>query len=217
MLDGDTGDGSKEYKGAEPNTVHSQVPISGSPLPYYPDLWNDGFTDDEFDQAILDYYKTGVLDFGTGGFIQYYTNCYADGFNLQRNTMTGQRYLYKGIQPGMISPNKSDCYYPGMSAENLINIIAADADAMGYYFEKVEPGDELVKSTWLVALVYGEDYHWYRQNSDGTWSHKPGITRVRNYDINGNIIYDPQYCEWGMLIQVLLVILWSDRKINKEN
>lgn len=33
----------------------------------------------------------------------------------------------------------------------------------------------------LVALAVdpGVDYHWYRKNADGTWSHKPGQTRAR--------------------------------------
>ena len=33
---------------------------------------------------------------------------------------------------------------------------------------------------YAVALVVdpGADYHWYRQNSDGTWSHKRGDTLV---------------------------------------
>jgi hypothetical protein len=35
------------------------------------------------------------------------------------------------------------------------------------------------------------DYHFYRQNPDGTWSHKSGGMDVVNTDYNGNIIYDP--------------------------
>ena len=38
------------------------------------------------------------------------------------------------------------------------------------------------------------DYHWYRQNPDGTWSHKPGPSLVTNKDESRNIIYDPQIC-----------------------
>ena len=36
------------------------------------------------------------------------------------------------------------------------------------------------------------DYHFYRQNSDGTWSHKPGNTDVTKYDSSGKIIMDPR-------------------------
>lgn len=37
------------------------------------------------------------------------------------------------------------------------------------------------------------DYHWYRQNPDGTWSHKPGKTEVRDWDYDGNPILDPEH------------------------
>ena len=50
-------------------------------------------------------------------------------------------------------------------------------------------------NTYKVALVYDTvscDYHWYRQNSDGTWSHKPGRKPVTNLDDDGNPILDPQ-------------------------
>ena len=44
-----------------------------------------------------------------------------------------------------------------------------------------------------VALFVqrGVSYHWYRQNPDGTWSHKFGTGTVRNVDAAGNLIYDP--------------------------
>jgi hypothetical protein len=35
------------------------------------------------------------------------------------------------------------------------------------------------------------DYHWYRQNPDGTWSHKPGDSRVTNLDNSAKTIYNP--------------------------
>ena len=36
-----------------------------------------------------------------------------------------------------------------------------------------------------------QDYHFYRQNSDGYWSHKPGRTDVINYDSEKNKIKNP--------------------------
>jgi hypothetical protein len=35
------------------------------------------------------------------------------------------------------------------------------------------------------------DYHFYRLNPDGTWSHKPGATSVQLKDYNGKIIIQP--------------------------
>lgn len=35
------------------------------------------------------------------------------------------------------------------------------------------------------------DYHFYRQDSNGMWSHKPGRTNVQNLDASGKHIYNP--------------------------
>ena len=52
---------------------------------------------------------------------------------------------------------------------------------------------------WYVALVIwpNADYHWYRQDNVGCWSHKPGQTAARNVDNAGNAITDPQTCNRG--------------------
>ena len=45
-----------------------------------------------------------------------------------------------------------------------------------------------------IALVMhpGEDYHFYRQDSDGWWSHKDGSNEVKRYDAEGQSIWNPQ-------------------------
>lgn len=52
---------------------------------------------------------------------------------------------------------------------------------------------------WYVALVIwpGVDYHWYRQDNVGCWSHKPGSTPARNTDNSGKSITDPRTCDRG--------------------
>ena len=52
---------------------------------------------------------------------------------------------------------------------------------------------------WYVALVLwpGGDYHWYRQDNGGCWSHKPGSTAVRNVDNAGHLITDPKTAARG--------------------
>lgn len=48
--------------------------------------------------------------------------------------------------------------------------------------------------TSKIALVVDadEDYHFFRQDTDGMWSHKPGGTPVTNLDAEGRPIYDPK-------------------------
>ena len=52
---------------------------------------------------------------------------------------------------------------------------------------------------WYVALVIwpGVDFHWYRQDKVGCWSHKPGSTAVRNVDNSGKAITDPKIADRG--------------------
>lgn len=51
------------------------------------------------------------------------------------------------------------------------------------------------KRSSKIALVVDEDedYHFYRQDSNGFWSHKPGATDVSHLDATGRPIYDPQF------------------------
>jgi hypothetical protein len=52
-----------------------------------------------------------------------------------------------------------------------------------------------------VALVIKPppypDFHWYRQDRDGHWSHKPGGTQATNVDASGNPITDPRTADRG--------------------
>lgn len=52
---------------------------------------------------------------------------------------------------------------------------------------------------WYVALVVwpDNDYHWYRQDTIGCWSHKPGSTAVVNYDNSFKKIRDPGDADRG--------------------
>ncbi len=48
-----------------------------------------------------------------------------------------------------------------------------------------------------IALVIDpeNDYHFYRQDSNGLWSHKPGGMPVTNRDASGKLIYNPALCD----------------------
>jgi len=55
------------------------------------------------------------------------------------------------------------------------------------------------------------DYHWYRLNEDGTWSHKPGGGKATNRDNSGNTITDPRTADRGRYSQFCgFFMLWSD-------
>jgi hypothetical protein len=50
------------------------------------------------------------------------------------------------------------------------------------------------RGTSKIGLVVhpGEDYHYYRQDKDGWWSHKDGANPVKRYDAEGEPIWDPK-------------------------
>ncbi len=52
---------------------------------------------------------------------------------------------------------------------------------------------------WYVALAIwpNHDFHWYRQDADGCWSHKRGNFPVSSFDNQKRIIRDPQHCNRG--------------------
>ena len=47
----------------------------------------------------------------------------------------------------------------------------------------------------IALVIASNDYHWYRQDSSGYWSHKPGLTDITNKDASGNLITDPRTCD----------------------
>jgi hypothetical protein len=56
---------------------------------------------------------------------------------------------------------------------------------------------------WYVALStltlngLPRDHHWYRQDSNGLWSHKPGAQGASNADYSNHYIYDPRNANLG--------------------
>ncbi len=134
---------------------------------------------------------------------QEYTNCYAYAFNMRENPLTGKKFPRRGMQPGMLSGqyDENNFDYESISGtdkgnKKLVNKVTADAQAVGLDFL---PYSDDLTGGYAVALAVnpGVDYHWYRENGDGTWSHKPGITEAtnreaHNYPIYGDIISNPQ-------------------------
>lgn len=85
----------------------------------------------------------------------------------------------------------------GMSyADAIIAGVTADSEKLGFTFYAWDGVSEVPEGGYLVALVLESetdgDYHWYRQDEDGYWSHKPGQTEVTNLDASGNLITNPE-------------------------
>jgi hypothetical protein len=158
------------------------LPVNGSEVSYQPGLWNDG------------------------GTIQLSTNCYAYALNLVKNPITGQSFPYRGINPGALSGTYVNWIlaFQDPNATAIKGACLADANYIGGAFIQVARDYVCQQGEYKVALVIDPyedeqditfDYHWYRENPDGRWSHKPGITVVTLLDRSGNGIFDPQLAD----------------------
>jgi hypothetical protein len=108
-----------------------------------------------------------------------HNNCYNYANNNATNTFA---------QPGRASGHM----YTALQCPNVRAAAVSDGLQVVANFTANIPG-------WYVALVIwpGQDYHWYRQDKNGCWSHKPGSTPVRNTDNSGHTISDPKTCDRG--------------------
>ena len=75
--------------------------------------------------------------------------------------------------------------------------IGAAADHDGEI--SVPAPDTIPTEGHFIALVIwpGHDFHWYRLDSNGMWSHKPGSSAAINTDSSGELISDPISCNRG--------------------
>ena len=89
--------------------------------------------------------------------------------------------------PGDLTPETQELtnlYTRGDKKGNelLVSLVKADMEAAGIDFQEYEAG---MVGGYRVALVVnpGNDYHWYRDNGDGTWSHKLGCEEASSEEI----------------------------------
>lgn len=134
-------------------------------------------------------YKYTAEDFNSEEY-EKRTNCYAYAFDLIKDPITNQNFKTReemtptrpfANQPGLLSGNlpSDSTFISGTEEGNklLVDLVKADAKAIGLNFQEYETGME---GGYIVLLVVApnSDYHWYREDGDGTWSHKPGSTPV---------------------------------------
>ncbi len=117
--------------------------------------------------------------------IQLHNNCYNYGCDIQDNT-----YAQPGLAHGIT-----------LSTSDLSDCTAVHNAAVADGLKPVDcnKGCGCEECQHLVALVIspGWDYHWYRKDRDGKWSHKMATNPVSNLDNSNNIITDPETADRG--------------------
>lgn len=100
-------------------------------------------------------------------------------------------------QPG----EKSNDRFFSVNVEGVTKASVSD----GMIKAKVDEQGNPIKRRgyYLVALAIAEgyDYHWYRQDENGEWTHKRGSTEAINIDSDGKKITNPEKCNRGFYTQ----------------
>jgi hypothetical protein len=128
-------------------------------------------------------YEPSAWNDGDG--IQLNNNCYNYGCDIQTNT-----YAQPGRAHGLT-----------VSQSDLDDCTAVHNGAVADGLKPVDcdQGCGCEECQHQVALVLspGWDYHWYRKDRDGRWSHKMAWTPATNLDNSDNIITDPRTADRG--------------------
>lgn len=116
-------------------------------------------------------------------FIRSKNNCYNYGCDIRSNTYAQPGYAH---EVELDDPNMN-CLDVGKAAED---------DGLKKTSQK-----ECEKCSHLVALVIApnQDYHWYRLDDDGFWSHKPAIFLATNLDASDKKITNPETADRNYL------------------
>jgi uncharacterized protein RhaS with RHS repeats len=103
-------------------------------------------------------------------------NCYNYACNRKRGKFTG---------PGENSGEK----YKQATCEELVKAALRDGAVMPNEKGCCPNGYHKIQA--VITPRYQNDYHWYRQDNNGKWSHKDGDQSATNLDASGNEIDDP--------------------------
>lgn len=148
-------------------------PRSGAEPPYAPETWND-------DEAT---YKS--------------MNCYAYAFDFRNPDLINECRRNNGQdcrkyfpQPGALHGDRNvlnavdrrNCPV----VEHLIKSDVPDIEKSDFH-SKCGAG----KSKIALVVDPGEDYHFYRLDPDGYWSHKDGSNKVKRFDALRRRIFNP--------------------------
>ncbi len=116
-------------------------------------------------------------------------NCYMYAFNMKENPIdSGNGFIH----PGEISERTFK--HKDISVALISEYTLLDSEEK-FTFRNIGKFESCAIGEYKVALVIdpGKDYHWYRQNVDGTWSHKPGSNNAIIKDSSEIAILDPEY------------------------
>lgn len=116
-------------------------------------------------------------------------NCYSYAIrNLKKNRKSK-------LQPGNIAkiPEIKKINY---NCNDLIkNVLNDNKDIFKINSEQKCPCNYYKIALFLDKSEPNKDYHFYRQDNNLLWSHKPGNKKATNLDASNNLIKNPEYAD----------------------
>lgn len=151
-------------------------------------------------------------------------NCYGYALNNQLHEPSGNS-IWRKQQPGeYYNAHSTDRIPEGYQspASNIVNSVLKDfakynsVNGTSLTFTPIGRYETCPPGTYKVALVAApsiSDYHWYRQDADGLWSHKRGTTAVKRTDESGKLIIDPMTADranYSIFVGYFAVKPWNN-------
>ena len=140
-----------------------------------------------------------VLDWSPCGTPSYEPNYWNDGDYVQNNNncynYSNNKQTDSFAQPGRTVGQ--ECAYPEFPDCMTCDDIHANAVADG--LEPIAAGVSCPydKTKIFLAVNPYTDYHWWRHDDNGMWSHKMGYYPATNLDLSDNSISDPETADRG--------------------
>ncbi len=140
-------------------------------------------------------------------------NCYSYGMNvldpmsaeLCKKNGSCRRYFH---QPGALHGDRNAL---NAAERRSCAVVESLQKADNPTIERTSFYGKCPKGKSKIALVVdpGEDYHYYRQDADGMWSHKDGSNKVKRFDALKRPIFNPQLAARNYL--------WQNSDLNYED
>lgn len=124
----------------------------------------------------------------TGGTVQAMNNCYNYANNKRTDTFA---------QPGRASGSAVSTPSCQAVRDAAIKDKVLSANAAGDCPCGSSSCEDKIALVLRPGSAWSWDYHWYRRDDSGMWSHKPGSTRATNLDNSHNPISSPETANRG--------------------
>lgn len=156
------------------------MPVSTYEAPFEPEKWDKYMPDNgpEYSQLVNA------------------TNCYEYALNAKLNPASRKP---EPIDPGFSENEDLGNVTKPIDIGKLLSYIKADSANYGFEFKEIGKNDRAAQDCYKVALYVDDeaptyDYHWYRQNPDGSWSSKFMRLPPSKLDFADKLIMDPGKC-----------------------